>query len=268
MSKNLEEEYRKMIAQETPDLWNRIESGLPRKGKGNMRVFRSSYLRFAAGAAAAIVIMCAAIPLAGTGVRRNETTEMPVDGPEWAESSKAPDAGAGNKAAPENFPGKEDAALPEDQEQESPTEINFGSGGGSGALEGPEDVQTEEPEGGEESVEVMEGEAGMDDFPETGILTASAETVHEDVPVSVTSARIVNGEKTYTAKVLKDTVTGLRKGDELVLKGDDIEKTLKEGTEYSVSFVSETLAFSQTVSENQSEIYSINKAEENRETEE
>lgn len=254
MSKNMEEEYRKMIAREAPDLWSRIESELPQRRK--IYHFRSSYIRFAAGAAAAVIVLCIAFPAVRIGKDQIRSSRMAGD--------KAEQSGMGVEASEEAAPeaaAVKDTSPAGNQEQTAPTEINFGVSGAEEALENPGEIEPGEPEGGEESVEVAaEGETGTDD-------ASGADKEYEDVPVSVTDVRTVNGEKVYTAKVLEDTETGLAKGDELLLKGDDIAKALKEGSEYSVSFAAETSVSSQAVSGNTAGIYSLCEVKENVKTE-
>lgn len=267
MNKNLEEEYREMIEREAPDLWNRIESELPDRRK--KRRVRLPYIRFAAGAAAAAVIVCVSFPLVNAGNEQRESTHAAVESLQQAGNKRSMQhEEAGNEAVPEPAAAGGDTALTGQQDQDVPAEINF-KDDAEEAWEESVGIQVQETETGVEDIEAAEEPADTEDTADTdkGVLAAAAGREHADVPVSVTEVKTVNGGKVYTAKVLKDTETGLVKGDELVLKGDAGGELLKEGNEYSVSFFSRNSVSSQTVSGNTA-VYSISKVKEGGETEE
>ncbi|NBH83438.1 hypothetical protein D7X88_11105 [bacterium C-53] len=265
MSKNLENEYRKMIEQETPDLWSRIEAELPPKKKAFIYRFRRPYIHVAAGVAAAVVIVCVAVPFARTGSSRADADGLPVNKAGWIKHGEAPESGSEDAASiPETLTEEGISSEGRDQSKDTSHEMNS-TPETEEDLPAPSDtVPLEAGSEGEESIEVADEDADIEgDFSADGgqeeILMAEASMAHEDVAVSVTGVKTVNGEKVYTAKVLKDTVSGLSKGDELYLRGDDSGEELREGNEYSVSFVSETSVSSQEVSGNMAEVYCINK---------
>lgn len=277
MSKNLEKEYRKMIKEDTPDLWSRIESELPVKKKAHVYGLHSAKIRVLAGIAAAVVIVCIAIPVSQIGRNQSEKSKEFVNQSKWmSHSTQAADETATEtNMENENSSSTDEAASSLPQAEDAPTEIDFASA----ATENPQqDTQSEEfgeaAEGGEECVEV--GGLESDDSGETdaheavsaGIAAVSG-GAHEDVPVSITAVGSANGEKIYTAKVLKDTKSGLSKDDVLTLCMDDWKEDLKAGNEYMVSFtISANSVSSNTLSGNSAsanpvanrvQVYSIDK---------
>lgn len=55
--KKLDEEYKKACAEETPDLWNRIEAGLPPKTEQTQAAIRKVWVRYGAFVAAAVMVL-------------------------------------------------------------------------------------------------------------------------------------------------------------------------------------------------------------------
>lgn len=129
MSKRLEDEYRQMVNEQVPDLWNRIEAGLKEKNSPPVTVTETKkntkkkvifrILPWAGGVVAAAVIFILVVPalLSMTGKQKSATytaenavSPVPAGGAKPAETDTVemaeavmPDAAAGESAEEETF---------------------------------------------------------------------------------------------------------------------------------------------------------------------
>ena len=76
--KNLEEEYKNSQKEEMPDLWNRIEAGLPEKKKTVFFMSANRYLGIAAAAAALLLIVSAGL-WSGRQLSKNNNSNISMD---------------------------------------------------------------------------------------------------------------------------------------------------------------------------------------------
>lgn len=265
MSKKLEEEYRKLMEQEAPDLWSRIEQELPEKKK-KLLGFRTAQIRILAGVAAAVAIICVAVPAVRI-TDGGDGKKIVVNRPQWMDDEKEiPEtAQSPGETRPETAP-RDEASQLTPKSSDSPTEVSFPPVSAEGETVVPEESGETEQEESPEDIEVASGEnaeagtSGEEDGQNSMLLSQASE--YEDVPVSITGVRTANGEKIYTARVLEDTKEGPAKDTLLTLKGDAAVGELETGSKYSVTIsismnsVSQDASVKSTAAE---EIYFIDK---------
>lgn len=76
--KNLEEEYKNSQQEEMPDLWERIEAGLPEKKKPVFFMSANRYLGIAAAAAALLLVVSAGL-WSGRQMSKNNASDMSMN---------------------------------------------------------------------------------------------------------------------------------------------------------------------------------------------
>lgn len=77
--KNLEEEYKKSQQEEMPDLWNKIESGLPEKRQKSKKILPvTRYMRIVAAAVFVAVLIPGVLYLTEGGYRRTDSEKDSV----------------------------------------------------------------------------------------------------------------------------------------------------------------------------------------------
>ena len=220
---NFEKEYRKMIQEEMPDLWNRIEAGLPEKKK---KTRTGKVLRYSGLAAACLcgVILIPAMMFLLTGNKSEQTDRA-------AGESAAENMAAVEESAEEGMAAVEESAAESVAAVEESAEEGMAAVGESAA----------------ESMAVVEKSA-EENTGGTGIHAGAAEdeaeillsdgTVIEKIQVKILGKSQMKYHSVYRAEVEKDGSGSLRQGQEIrFIAADGAEGDMETGEAYTVSLI-------------------------------
>lgn len=207
--KNLEEEYKKSRQEETPDLWNRIETHLSEKKK--KRIYRVRYLGFAAAA-----LFCAVLIPGFWYLQNNDgrsgLEQAQMNDAETAEGSSAQDSNVQDSNAGES------------------NAINSGLPESALAEESPkEDLQTDLAAGEALAEETHSGtdsqaEGNMQEMP-LGMQEETAEGIRQ-IHVKVAAVTETEGQEVYI--LLTEDEEEIR----AVCSEELLEPVLEEGGSY------------------------------------
>lgn len=129
--KKLDEEYKKACAEETPDLWNRIEAGLPQKteqtakagtGTQTQAAIRKVWMRYGAFVAAAVMVLVTVPGLLRMTQARNTAENAAPMSVQDMTAAKENTTGMTDTAFAEAFPGECDDAYSEEAENDAAVE--------------------------------------------------------------------------------------------------------------------------------------------------